>query len=221
MESLPARQPVAALMMALFLTMLMGCSGSSDTRSAASRDASGSVEREPAETETPPSAESSGPPSVSLTAAQDVVATGGLVDLSWNSAHADQCSASGGWTGDRATDGSMSVGPISASTTYTLTCSGPGGNAVAMLSVSVLGTVTLSWQPPNENVDGTPLNDLAGYRIYYGVESRDYDEHLTVTDDVVSQDIELASGSYYFAMTAMDADGNESAYSNELIKVVN
>ena len=28
--------------------------------------------------------------------------------------------------------------------------------------------VTLSWDPPTTNADGTPLTDLAGYKVYYG-----------------------------------------------------
>ena len=32
----------------------------------------------------------------------------------------------------------------------------------------------LSWQPPTEREDGSPLGELSGYRIYYGTESRSY-----------------------------------------------
>jgi hypothetical protein len=31
-----------------------------------------------------------------------------------------------------------------------------------------VGQATLSWTAPDENTDGTPLINLAGYRIYYG-----------------------------------------------------
>ncbi|MFQ5610302.1 MAG: putative Ig domain-containing protein, partial [Woeseiaceae bacterium] len=33
---------------------------------------------------------------------------------------------------------------------------------------SSTGSVTVSWTAPTLNADGTPLVDLAGYRIYYG-----------------------------------------------------
>jgi hypothetical protein len=32
-------------------------------------------------------------------------------------------------------------------------------------------TATLTWDAPTTNADGTPLTDLAGYRIYYGTTS--------------------------------------------------
>ena len=36
------------------------------------------------------------------------------------------------------------------------------------------GTVTISWQPPRENTNGTALTDLAGYTIHYGTSSQNY-----------------------------------------------
>jgi hypothetical protein len=33
---------------------------------------------------------------------------------------------------------------------------------------AISGQATLSWDPPTTNVDGTPLTDLAGYKVYYG-----------------------------------------------------
>ncbi|MDZ7670048.1 MAG: hypothetical protein U5Q16_11740 [Gammaproteobacteria bacterium] len=113
------------------------------------------------------------------------------------------------------------MGPLNSGTTFTLTCEGSGGSSVAMLSVAVVGSVNLAWQPPAENEDGSPLDDLSGYRIYYGSFSRSYDDAVVVEDAAVTQwDMELASGEYYIAMTAFDADGNESAYSNEIVRSV-
>lgn len=33
------------------------------------------------------------------------------------------------------------------------------------------GSISLTWTPPTENTDGSPLTDLAGYRVYQRVES--------------------------------------------------
>jgi hypothetical protein len=33
-------------------------------------------------------------------------------------------------------------------------------------------TVLLTWEAPSLNSDGTPLTDIAGYRLYYGQASR-------------------------------------------------
>lgn len=225
MPCLAVRDLFLAVAVTLTCTVLAGCSGSTDSTAAVAASPGDTVDPQPPASDAPPPDDepaSSQPPTVSLTAAEEVVEAGQPVQLSWNSQHADECSASGGWNGDREPDGTAQAGPIDTSTTFTLSCSGPGGNAVAMLSVSVLGIVTLSWQAPDENVDGTPLDDLAGYRIYYGTGSRDYSDEVAIgSSGITSQDVLLASGSYYFAMTALDADGNESAYSNEVVKVVN
>ena len=90
-------------------------------------------------------------------------------------------------------------------------------------SGTTVGSATLSWIPPTTRADGTALTDLAGYTIHYGDSSGNY----TTTIDVNSPGIRsyvvqnLSSGTFYFAMTANDAAGNSSAFSNEASKVVN
>ena len=65
--------------------------------------------------------------------------------LSWTSTNATSCAASNGWSGSKATSGSESTGNLTASKTYTLTCTGPGGNATDSVSVNVgkLGDLNL------------------------------------------------------------------------------
>ena len=88
-----------------------------------------------------------------------------------------------------------------------------------MLTVTARSSVVLNWVAPDENEDGTPLTDLAGYRIYYGTSSRDYTGMVELNDPFdTSHTLSLASGDYYVAMTALDQEGNESAYSNEVLK---
>lgn len=219
--------PMRALTWAVLLAtaLMTGCSGSSGSATDGGGGA-GTVDRDPTPAPQPPGGGSeptpADPPSVELASASDVVNQGETVQLTWSSQQADSCTASGGWSGSRSTSGTATVGPLDGSTTFTLTCTGAGGNAVAMLSVAVLDVVTLNWVAPTENVDGSALTDLAGYRIYYGDQSRAYTEELAVANPAATeQNVELRSGSYYFAMTALDADGNESSYSNEVVMVVN
>jgi hypothetical protein len=115
--------------------------------------------------------------------------------------------------------GSEVLGPIDASTTFSLTCTGSGGSAVQMVAVDSESEVNVSWVAPTENVDGTALTDLAGYRIYYGPGSRDYDGMLEVNDPTAtSHSFTATSGDWYITMTALDRDGNESAFSNEIVR---
>jgi hypothetical protein len=160
-------------------------------------------------------------PTVSLSAADSQVNAGGTTTLTWSSTNATGCQADGGWSGGRDPSGSQQVGPINGSTTFSLSCSGTGGNAVQMVSVSASGEVSISWVKPNENVDGTPLTDLARYRIYYGTESRSYSGSVEVTNPgATSHSFTAGSGEYFVSMTAVDMDGNESAFSNEILRSV-
>lgn len=79
-------------------------------------------------------------PTVMLGSSASSVAPGGSVTLTWTSTDASGCSASGGWTGSRGTSGSELVGPLNASTTFKLSCTGGGGSADASTSVSITGT---------------------------------------------------------------------------------
>jgi hypothetical protein len=159
-------------------------------------------------------------PTVLLTASPPGVPAGGTTSLSWTSANVTACTASGAWSGARATSGTEDSGPISTDQTFQLTCDGPGGRALAMTTVTVQ-LASLSWDAPTENVDGTPLDDLAGFNLYWGAASRTYGVPVALSDpNATSHSIELSAGTYYFAMTALDLDGNESAFSNEVSKVI-
>jgi hypothetical protein len=73
-------------------------------------------------------------------------------------------------------------------------------------------SVTLSWTPPVERADGTALTNLAGYRIYFGADPGELDQVVSIdgaglTRYVISG---LPAGTWYFALTALDAGGLES-----------
>lgn len=91
---------------------------------------------------------------------------------------------------------------------------------------TIQGDTSVSWVAPTENVDGTPLTDLAGFKIYWGEQTRNYTQSMDVDDSgAVSETFSFPLDSenqlnWFIAMTALDEDGNESAYSNEILKVV-
>jgi hypothetical protein len=76
-------------------------------------------------------------PVVSLNISTTNVNSGGTVTLNWSSQNADSCTASGGWSGTQLTTGTATSAPITAATTFTLTCTGEGVNAVKSQSVTV------------------------------------------------------------------------------------
>ena len=94
---------------------------------------------------------------------------------------------------------------------------------IILFSVTDLfgGTVQLSWYPPVTNADGSPINDLGGYRIYYGTTSRDYSNYIDVGNVTTYQISNLTDGrTYYFAATSYDTSKNESIYSNEINRFI-
>lgn len=161
-----------------------------------------------------------GTPSVTLSANPAGVARNGSTTLTWAGANVTGCSASGGWSGALAVSGTQSVGPLTQDTTYSLTCSGGGGNAVAMTTVA-LREAALSWQAPTRNVDGSALTNLTGYKIYYGTSSKNYTQSVSVSGATTTQwTLALAPGTYYFALAAVDATGTESSKTNEVTKTI-
>lgn len=83
------------------------------------------------------------------------------------------------------------------------------------------GQVTLSWTAPTQNVDGTPLTDLAGYRIHYGRETAALD--LTIDVDVGLSSVvidNLGPGTWYFAMTSRNSRGVESERTAAIEKTI-
>lgn len=83
------------------------------------------------------------PPTVNLTAAPDRMGPGGSSNLSWTITNATTCTASGGWSGSKSnTAGTEEVRPT-ATTVYTLTCTGPGGTVSDSATVTMpSGTLT-------------------------------------------------------------------------------
>jgi len=79
--------------------------------------------------------------------------------------------------------------------------------------------VTMSWAAPTTNADGTPATGLSGYKVYIGSSSRNYQQRIDVGNVTSYTNSSLSDGStYYFAVTAYNASGVESAYSSELSK---
>ena len=83
------------------------------------------------------------------------------------------------------------------------------------------GQATLSWVAPSTNEDGTPLTDLAGYKIYYGTASGNYTQNVDVSNVTTYTVNSLNDGqTYYFVATAYNLARFESSYSNEISKII-
>jgi len=164
-------------------------------------------------------------PTVTLTVNPTTVSSGSAATLSWSTLNATQCTASGGWSGAKATSGSQSTGSLVANNSYTLTCSGAGGSASRSVTVTVetvtTGTADLSWIAPTTNTDNSPLTDLAGFRIYHGLTASSLQFIGTAgASELTYRVSNLASGVHYFAVTAVNLAGTESAQSGLTTKTI-
>jgi len=101
-------------------------------------------------------------PTVQLQAQPSDVASGGTTTLTWSSTNTDSCQASGGWSGAKLVSGSETVGPLTATTTFTLQCTGRGGTASASSTVTLLGgtaTVAGNLLVPTISRSDSDVND--------------------------------------------------------------
>lgn len=105
----------------------------------------------------------------------------------------------------------------------TLTATGGATNTPQTVPVTLTvsapatSSATLTW---NANTDA----DLAGYKVYRATASGAYGAPLTSlpVGTLTYQATGLQSGTtYYFVVTAYDTAGNESTYSNEVLKLAN
>ena len=128
-------------------------------------------------------------PTVQLSADTATVAYGGTDQLKWSSTNATSCTASGAWTGSRATSGAEASAALTAAATFTLTCSGSGGDATTSVNVAVSppptptailtatpasvapnGTTSLSWTTTDATAC-TASNGWTGSRPPSGTET--------------------------------------------------
>ncbi len=124
-------------------------------------------------------------------------------------------------------NGTPTAGDVGTYTNIVISVSdGEASAALPAFSITVnaisLGSATLDWSAPTLNEDGTPLTDLAGYRLYWGTTPGTYSDSVTIDNPSVTTYVveNLAPGTYQFVATAFNAVGEESRYSGVATKVV-
>jgi hypothetical protein len=103
---------------------------------------------------------------------------------------------------------------------------GQYSSALPAFDVTVMpdtkGSATVSWSPPTSFEDGTPIANLAGYRVVYGESATQMSQSLTIASAVItSATIEnLAVGTWYFAVKAYTTANVESNLSSVASKTI-
>jgi hypothetical protein len=105
------------------------------------------------------------------------------------------------------------------SATVTITASNGGESAsIGPFTIAVEsgsgapGSVTLNWEAPTENTNGTAATQIIGFYIYYGTSPDDLDQWVVAWGgDATSGTVpNLAPGTYYFSVAAYNWMGVES-----------
>jgi hypothetical protein len=114
--------------------------------------------------------------------------------------------------------------PANAGTYSNISISVSDGTSVAVLpafsivvsAAVAAGTATLTWTAPGRNTDGSKLTDLSGYTIYYGNSPGALTRSIPIYNpSTTSYTVtNLATGTWYFTVTADASDGTRSAPSN-------
>jgi hypothetical protein len=84
------------------------------------------------------------------------------------------------------------------------------------------GVARLQWPAPVSKVDGSVLDDLAGYRILYGRDPNDLD-HSVYLPDPNAHSFEfttLEAGTWYFAIVAVNTGGLEGPPTEPARKII-
>lgn len=87
---------------------------------------------------------------------------------------------------------------------------------------AVTGSSTLTWQAPTQNVDETPLTDLAGFVAYWSMTQGTYPNSFRIENPAArSYEVTgLAPGLWYFVVTAFNTANIESEHSEVASAVV-
>ena len=103
---------------------------------------------------------------------------------------------------------------------------GKATTSLAAFDVSVnqiaAGAATLSWNPPTENADGSPLTDLAGYRIYYGRNPDNLTQLVVLNNPGLTRYVveNLTPARWHFVMTSVNTEGTESRRTQAATKTI-
>jgi hypothetical protein len=102
--------------------------------------------------------------------------------------------------------------------TATINSSSGSGEGVA----SGNGTATLTWTPVTQNIDGSPLTDLAGYKVFYGLSVSTMNTVVVLPDPTLTTYAvtNLSSGTWYFTVAAYTSSGTQGALSNVGTKTI-
>ena len=213
----------SAILLGLSLGLLAGCGGSGDSLTSAQSSEVSSADQPAAIVTSDDPNESAAP--VETSASGNASSVGADVLLIKAAGSAELPLAVAPSVKFKALASSSGAAARSVRSTPRSASIADGGRSTVANGFSTLSTsVTISWDPPIENADGSSLSDLAGYRVYQGNE-----ESLTIVQELnetgagerrLAQVANVDSSNSCFAVTAFDTSANESSLGEVVCKEV-
>lgn len=152
------------------------------------------------------------PPSIDIQVTPETGVEHVTPTITWEAKGVQSCTATGGWSGNKPLSGTEQLPQIDRSMVYGLVC------------VTRDGRIVLSWQAPTQNTNGTPLTDLAGFKVYtsqtqmaLGATQPDVIANPAARSHTID---DAPLGLIWLAVTAYNASNIESDMSNAVSKDV-
>ncbi|HEU0085408.1 MAG TPA: peptidoglycan-binding protein [Candidatus Paceibacterota bacterium] len=177
------------------------------------------------------------PPNVTIVAGQTTVPYNGSTTIRWNSQNATSCTMNGGvtgWTSPKPTSGVFNTGPMRASTTFHISCTGNGMTATGSVRVNVtnptgVGPVISGVSGPqslNVGQQGTwtvIASDSSGgnlsYSVVWGDETYKPAPSQTMSQTATFTHVYSVAGNYNPTFTVTNQNG-QSAQSSLSVRVL-
>jgi hypothetical protein len=147
------------------------------------------------------------PPTISLSANPTTLTMNGSTTINWSSKHASDCTASGDWSGSKATSGFQTISALTTNSSFNLSCSGPGGNASDSVSVTVaapLPTLSFSASPSTVSQNGSTTLDWSSTDVTNCTASGDWSGNKGATG---SETINVSTIDSQFTLTCSGVGG--------------
>lgn len=128
------------------------------------------------------------------------------------------------------------IGAVAVASILLAGCGGGGGGSKASSTsstvgnspstgpstVQVQGSASLSWTAPDSNTDGSVLRDLTGFVVLYGTSPSGLTSAIEINNPSIDRYIveNLTSGTWYFAVQAVNSAGIRSQLSGMASKTI-
>jgi hypothetical protein len=127
-------------------------------------------------------------------------------------------SSTGVLTGTPATADEGKSGAITITATNGMSSASVGPFTIQVNAPTAVtaATISLAWNAPTQNADGTPITGLAGFHIYYGTTAGALSTTVNVSSASTTTYVlkGLTHGTYYFSVVAYNTNGQDSKSSN-------